>query len=206
VDLAFTITSSGATLFTNFDDPLKLAASAFTAEEERKCASPIYYSLPNDIEMVRSAFDCGDDIVRKIGSSRFRILIVAFDPNILEELMKEAGDNNRPVEVIKERGDIEVQRRAQQAGRFVLGLADYVGGLEFDAVVLVGVDIGRVPPARAGATSGSVNFLSYAAHNKLYVAITRARYRVVILGTKERGPSRLLDSAFESKILGRGVL
>src|ERR1019366_7529962 len=40
VDLAFSVTSAGATLFTNFDDPLKLAGSMFTVDEERKCAPP----------------------------------------------------------------------------------------------------------------------------------------------------------------------
>jgi superfamily I DNA/RNA helicase len=78
-----------------------------------------------------------------------------------------------------------------------LSTPDYVGGLEFSAVILVGVDKGRVPPREFMASPGSGAFLSYQAHSRLYVAITRARYRVEILGSAERGPSDLLKTALE---------
>lgn len=38
VDLAFSVTSSGAGLFVNFHDPLAAASSAFTLAEEKKCS------------------------------------------------------------------------------------------------------------------------------------------------------------------------
>jgi hypothetical protein len=136
-----------------------------------------------------------------VGEGSTAVLIVAFDPVLLEQLTKFATAAHKPVEIIKQRGDLEIVRRAQKTGRFVIGLADYVGGLEFDGVVLVGVDNGRVPPTRSESTSESSNFLSYAAHNRLYVAITRAKYRVAILGTDERGPSRLLNTAFANNAL-----
>jgi hypothetical protein len=201
VNLAFAITSSGATLFTNFDDPLKLAASAFIEEEERKSAPPNYYAFPNDDEMVAGAFQRAEALIHELDGSRPDVLIVAFDPLILDKLIKHASQANKPIEVIKERGDVDVIRRALRGGRFVIGLADYVGGLEFAGVIIVGVDGGRVPPTRNHATSESSNFLSYASHNRLYVAITRARYRVDILGTVERGPSQLLKPALQSRAL-----
>ena len=77
----------------------------------------------------------------------------------------------------------------------MLGHVDYVGGLEFTGAILIGVDKGRVPPARGGGHNESQNYLSYASHNRLYVAITRAKYRVEILGVEVRGPSTLLQSA-----------
>jgi superfamily I DNA/RNA helicase len=94
-----------------------------------------------------------------------------------------------------------VIRRAQQTKRFVLSTPDLVGGLEFSGVVLVGVDEGRVPPSRTTDSVESSNFLSYAAHNRLYVAITRAKYRVEVLVAGERGPSSLLLSAVEGGLL-----
>jgi superfamily I DNA/RNA helicase len=105
------------------------------------------------------------------------------------------------VEILKERGDIEVVQRAEKSGRFILSTPEYIGGLEFDAVVLIGVDDGRVPPTKTLDTVDSANFLTYAAHNRLYVSITRARYRVEILGAKDRGLSPLLQSAMASKAL-----
>lgn len=201
VNLAFSITSSGATLFTNFDDPLKLASSVFTEAEERKSSPPIYYSFTNDAEMVAGAFRRAEQIVGELQGTRSDVLIVAFDQTVFDSLMKVAASANKPVEIIKERGDVDVVRRAEKSGRFVLGMVDYVGGLEFGASVLVGVDHGRVPPTRDHSTSESASFLSYAFHSKLYVAITRAKFRVEILGTKDRGPSKLLGMAFRSNVL-----
>ena len=201
VNLAFTITASGATLFTNFDNPLKLAASAFTDEQERKSGPPTYFACPNDEAMISAAFTHAEAMMKDTDSSRHEVLIVAFDQYVMERLSRAANDLHKPVEMITRRGDSDVVRRAEKSGRYVLGLADYVGGLEFNGVVLVGVDHGRVPPARDNASGESTNFLSYAAHSRLYVAITRARYRVIILGTSERGPSKLLKPAFANRTL-----
>jgi hypothetical protein len=204
VNLAFSVTSSGATLFTNFENPLTFASSAFTEEQERRSAPPEYFSYPHDDDMTKGAFTHAEEMVRSVEGSKHDILIVAFDPTVLEMLVRYANLTNKPIEVISRRGDIEVVKRAQKAGRFVLGLADYVGGLEFCGVVLVGVDNGRLPPTRTQATADSLNFLSYASHGRLYVAIMRAKYRVDILGTDQRGPSRLLIPAFENGALVDG--
>ena len=110
----------------------------------------------------------------------------------------------KPVELIKRRGDTDAVRRAQRSRRCVLSTPDYIGGLEFDGVILIGVDEGRVPPTKTKESIDSLNFLSYASHNRLYVAITRARYRVEVLVVKERGPSALLRSAIASNILQPG--
>ncbi|MGF6159157.1 hypothetical protein M2267_004425 [Ensifer sp. KUDG1] len=90
---------------------------------------------------------------------------------------------------------------ASASGQFVIGHADYVGGLEFSAVILVGVDNGRVPPLGEDLVESSKHFLSYAAHNRLYVAVSRAKYRVEILGEKARGPSKLLLPAINANLL-----
>lgn len=196
VNFAFAITSSGATLFTNFEDPLRLAASTFTDNEERKSSIPNYHSCPTDVAMISESFAMAEKLTRDLDCSRHEILIAIFDPVLMEEFIREANLANKPVEIITRRGDIEVIKRAERGGRFVIGLADYVGGLEFDAVVLVGVDHGRVPPARNQTSSESSNFLSYSAHSRLYVSITRAKYRVEVFGANDRGPSRLLSPAF----------
>jgi superfamily I DNA/RNA helicase len=129
-------------------------------------------------------------------SSRGDIAIVLFSDELFHAMVKLANEHNKPVELLKHRGDYEVVRRAQTNGRFVLSLADYVGGLEFDGVVLVGVDEGRVPPFAEAHHAQSRAYMSFASHNRLYVAITRARYQVTVLGVKERGSSKILKAAF----------
>lgn len=201
VNLAFSVTSSGATLFTNFDDPLAVASSAFTEEEEEKCAHPAYKLLPNDEQMIDCAFTLADNITSQMRSTRGDVGIVVFDNQLFASAEKIARAGNKPVEVIKHRGDMELVRRARNSQRFVLSTADYVGGLEFDAVILVGVDKGRVPPKISHDTPDSNNYVSYATHQRLYVAITRARYRIVVLGINAHGYSDVFQNAIVSKII-----
>jgi superfamily I DNA/RNA helicase len=203
VNLAFTITSSGANLFTNFEDPLLRAHSNMSFEEEKKAKTPSYRDFATDEAMIENAFIIADEMRSMMGTSRGEIAIIAFTEELFAKLQREATERGKPIEILKQRSDNEVAKRAKTTGRFILSLPDYVGGLEFDGVVLVGVDEGRVPPMLTSQRSESKAYMSYSAHNRLYVAISRARYRVVILGTKERGASLLLGAALASKALLR---
>jgi superfamily I DNA/RNA helicase len=200
VNLAFSVTSSGATLFANFEDPLKLAQSSFTEDEEKKSRPPEMRLYPNDESMVSEVFQLAEELSHEMNVDRAAVAIVAFSDEIFGSLREIAASLHKPVEILRRWGDVEVIRQAKQFKRFVLGTADYIGGLEFDAVILVGVDAGRVPPTGM-VTEDSRNFVTFASLSRLYVAITRARYRVIILGTQERGPSTLLSNALASKAL-----
>jgi hypothetical protein len=201
VNLAFSITSSGASLFTNFDDPLKLAHSGMSFEEEKRAKMPVYREVANDVSMVSEAFVVADRMKEEVGSTRGDIAIIAADEILFNELVRFGGEANKPFEVLKERGDQEVARRARETGRYVISMPDYVGGLEFDGVVLVGVDEGRMPPYSSSSRAESKAYVNYAAHNRLYVAISRARYQVAMLGSAERGSSPILSAAFASGTL-----
>lgn len=203
VSLAFSVTSSGATLFTNFQDPVAAASSAFTFEEEKKCQIPRYWLLNTDEHMLKKAFSLADDLCSDLNCARADIAIVAFSDNLFAEAERYAKSINKPFETIKRRGDFDVVKQAKQRGRYILTTADYVGGLEFSGVVLIGVDRDRVPPRPSDAHSESLNFLSYASHQRLYVAITRARYRVEIMGLQTRGESTLLGTAIACSLINK---
>jgi hypothetical protein len=118
---------------------------------------------------------------------------------------RRAEEQNKPLEILKHRGDLEVVQRARATGRFVLTLADYVGGLEFDGVVLVGVDEGRVPEWTERQHAQSRAYMNFAAHNRLYVAVTRVRYQIAVLGLQERGPSPIAFDVFGSLARGGNI-
>ena len=200
VDLAFSVVASGATLFTNFENPLMLATSGFTEAEERLAAEPVYRQYPNDSAMIEAAFDRVDAIRSEIDCRRAEVLIVSLDREITLALENFAQERKKPLVVLKRRGDVQAVSAAREAGQYVVGHADYVGGLEFQAVIVVGTDAGRLPPTKGADNENSRNYLSYASHNRLYVAISRARLRVELLGEKSRGPSPLLHSALEKKL------
>ncbi|WP_080315494.1 UvrD-helicase domain-containing protein [Burkholderia pseudomallei] len=201
VNLAFSVTSSGATLFTNFHNPLTSAISAFTAEDERRTAKPILIQYPSDDAMLAAAFARADAMAKLMDVSKADVVIIAFGNEIFSAMQGLVRSEHKPVEVVKSRGDQETVNKARVAGRFVLTAPEFVGGLEFAGAVLVGVDSGRVPPRGGDSYEDSQNFLSYASHQRVYVALTRARFRVEILGTKARGLSPLLSSAVEADLL-----
>ena len=145
VNLAFCVTSSGATLFSNFDNPLRSSASTFTVADERQCAFPQYFDCVNDEALIRASYSRAESMVAALQRGRSGVAIVVFDPNLLSDMRRHAVSVNKPVEVIDRRGDVEAVRRAGRAGRFILCAPDYVGGLEFGGAVLVGIDVGRVP-------------------------------------------------------------
>lgn len=202
VNLAFAILSSGATLFTNFDNPMEAAASGFTEVEERLCALPIYYHVTNDQALIAGAFERAEALQREMSCRRSDILIVSLSNQIVTDLAEYSRSRNKPTLLLTKRGDASAVGAARESAQWVLGHADFVGGLEFLAVIVVGVDGGRVPPTSDRENFSSKSFLSYVSHNRLYVAISRARYRVELLGEKARAPSRLVTSAIETGLLG----
>ena len=201
VDLAFFIVSSGATLFTNFENPLVAASSGFTELDERKSRRPIYRCAQNEVALIELAFERADALQRELGCKRGEVLIVATDDDVVRKLVEFAEANAKPVRALARRGDAHAVEAALVAGQYVIGHADYVGGLEFQAVILVGVDHGRVPPLDGQESESGKHFLSYSAHNRLYVAVTRAKYRVEVLGEKPRGMSRVMKPAVDQGLL-----
>ena len=201
INLACSVTSSGATLFTNFDDPMRLIDEAFTLDEESKSEVPTAIGIANDEQLIIEAFSQADNMAKQMSVPRSEILVVPFSESLLHNFEKYVSERNKPAEMLKRRSDVESVNKAKKAGRYVLGAPDFVGGLEFSGVVLVGVDKGRVPPSPTLNEDVSQHYLSYAAHNRLYVAITRAKYRVAVLFSSQRGLSPIFDNALKHKWL-----
>ena len=74
-----------------------------------------------------------------------------------------------------------------------------INGLEFHAVVLLGVDEGRLPQT-TGTGDISQHFLKYSAYNMLYLS-SRAKYRVTIMGSELKGESSCLEHAIKAETI-----
>ncbi|WP_417583857.1 UvrD-helicase domain-containing protein [Pelagibacterium sp.] len=203
VNLAFSVVSSAATLFENFDNPLDMASSGFTADEEALSRRPTYLEYGSEQDMIAGAFSIAESFVSDMGCRRSDLLIVCLDDALLDQLRKYTEEKNKPISILTRRGDLQAVEQARKSGHFVLGHSDYVGGLEFFGVVIVGVDEGRVPYKSPNDSESSKRYLSYISHNRLYVAITRAKYRVAVLGEQSRGPSKLIEPAIYAGVLER---
>lgn len=201
VKLAEAVTSAGATLFTTFENPLLDVTSILLAADESLAKVPVYWKCANDTEMCRSIARRVKEICGNLKCRPSDVLIIAMTEGLLP-MVRDAlqVEGKKYVEILR-RGDLEAVRRGEKEGAVIVSHPDFVGGLEFKAVVIVGVDEGRVPPTEGAIKAESRHFLEFKACNRLYVAISRARLVVELLFSNERGPSKLLDHAIATEVL-----
>ncbi|MBI9011708.1 MAG: UvrD-helicase domain-containing protein [Clostridiales bacterium] len=195
-DLAMSITSSGSNLFRNFINPYKNSVSGIVDSGGVYNSKPSYLLLDNDLSMINYAINQVEVIVNMLKTSVSNIALIPFSDRILGKLEIESIKKGIKYEVLKSRGDLRGKIKAEKEKRFIISSPEYIAGLEFDAVILLGVDSGRVPPINVSEISKS--YLKYSAYNKLYISITRARYLVNILGAKEYGQSECLEYSIET--------
>ncbi|MBE3692775.1 UvrD-helicase domain-containing protein [Vibrio parahaemolyticus] len=197
--LASMITSSGTSLFTNFVDPLAHASEIQDYLQEYIPEYILYDE--SSLSLHQKAISLANSVQSELNCMKHRIVIIYFDRLLFDEAKDEFNRTNKTVSCLLERGDIEVIEQAKRKNDFVLAMADYVGGLEFDAVILVGVDKGRLPREDRAISSTSKTFQNYTAHNRMYVAITRATKVVKVLGDSRRGDSPILSCALKENAI-----
>ena len=201
VNLAFNVLSSNVSLFSHFENPLDCCSSSFTVEEEKKCKRSSYSLYSSDEDMVIQAIAEAEEycVEKKIRKSD--VLIVVTDDFLLNShVVKYLRDSNKPFVELQSRNDYNNVAKAKSSNKFIVSGIDYVGGLEFDAVFILGVDKGCVPP-RNNAKDGNYQFTNFAWHNRMYVAISRAKYYLAMFGNSVNGASPVLESAIANKIL-----
>lgn len=192
-ELCASITASGAMLFQNFVNPYVEYQSGFTAKEEALCDVPKLLQYSGDREMMDSIGEHVRRLVNKYKCQPNEIGVIFLD----ESLINLWGD-------ISQLGGYDINwllsRNTGEAGdrrKVVVTTPDYINGLEFKAVILPGIDQGRVPSE--GIVDISKNFLRYSALNKLYLACSRAQYSVLMLNSGTHRISDCLSHAIENE-------
>jgi hypothetical protein len=201
VRLAEAVTSSAATLFTTFENPLVGVASVISSEDEVSAENAVYWRCQNDDDMCRLTSRRVKEIGNRLKCPPSEILVVAMHEALLPRIIEAFDSAGRKYVQITQRGDLEGVRRGEREGAVILALPDYVGGLEFTGVLIVGVDEGRVPPTDGAVSVESRHFVEFKACNRLYVAISRARLAVEMFMSIQRGPSHLLEQAISRKVI-----
>lgn len=197
VRLAEAITSAGATLFTTFENPLHNASSIITADDEDLSDDPILWRCSNDRKMIERIVMSVKSIRNSLKCPSNEIAVVVMTDELLPSVIEGLKEDKISHAVLVQRADLEVVKKAGKENAVIVSHPDYVGGLEFKAVCIVGVDSGRVPPSNGSVLDDSRHFLEFKACNRLYVAISRARIAVEMAYSLERGRSHLLDHAVE---------
>lgn len=201
IKLAFTILSDGSGFFTTLENPLNDSESSFTQVDEARCSHPEWVTYVDDASVINSVFKEVDALAESVGSSKSKICIIPCNEILLSELRRFVVETNKPCEFILKRGDTASQKKGERGGKYLVAGIDYVGGLEFDGVVIVGCDKGHFPSSDE-RTATARHFIKHASYNRLYVAITRAKFGITIIGSSSRGISEILTPALDNGSLG----
>lgn len=129
--------------------------------------------------------------IRDLRSSNTRqIAVICYADAYWRQLEVVLSNADLPFQIIRERGAkfpidqplVSLVKPAQ------------VGGQEFDAVILVGLEAGLVPPVVID-NQPLATAVEQQAIRDMYLGITRARYRVVFAISKGNMPNRLVELA-----------
>lgn len=201
-DLCAAISAAGALMFqSHYKNPYNTAMSGFTENEEKLCTKPKVIMYDNDDEMIASLKTHMDQCKKDFTCKNSDIALIAFDdvffsPKVIEELSKLLNKN---ITIVNNRQTSK--NSADKSNDDVLLFDPYnINGLEFKCVILLGVDEGRVPQCN-GVNDISENYIRYIAFNQLYLASSRAKYRLILLGNKLYGVSSCLQYPIGNKLI-----
>lgn len=200
INLASCVLASGATLFQELENPLAESMTGHTSLIEDKCCVPYIITKQNASEVYRASFSFVDHIAQELDISKSDVLIVPCTDQVFKELKNFAESNDKEYISIERRGDNLAVEAAATNNLYVIGGMDYIGGLEFSVVVIVGADSDKFPE-QSTYSGESLHFINYSSFNKLYVAITRAKYQIVFIAEKTQKISPLLETAVTEGLL-----
>jgi hypothetical protein len=138
--------------------------------------------------------------VRALRSENIRqIAVIVHSDSYWTEVTTRLVGSDLPVRVLSTRGE----RMESRAPLVAVSRPDHIGGQEFDAAILVGVEQGKVPP-RVEANEALAAAMEQRALRELYLSLTRARYRVIVANSAGSAPSPLLADAIGSGLIDSG--
>lgn len=201
-DFCAAIAASGVMMFNeNFSNPYSTTPKGYAQneEEERKSKIPFLYLYDNDEDMLNSLSKHINNITKALQCKPWDIAIIAFDSKFcsadgIENIRLKTGMDFQLLT------DAQRSTSGKKANGYVIASPYDINGLEFQAVILIGVDEGRVPQT-TGTSDISQHFIKYSAYNLLYLAASRAKYRLIILGNQLKGISSCLIHSIETKYL-----
>lgn len=135
--------------------------------------------------------------VRELRKANTRqIAVICYSDAYYSDLEKCLSVAELPFQVITERG----AKLPNDQPLVSLVKPSLVGGQEFDAAILVGLESGLVPPLIADNLALS-HAVEQQAIRDIYLGITRARYRVMVAISKGNLPNKLIQQARDAGLL-----
>ena len=137
--------------------------------------------------------------IRELRKSNVRrVAVVCHVEQYWSKLQGELEKAGLPVRVLERRGE----RLGGTQPIVVLSRPAHVGGQEFDAVLLVGLEAGLVPP-RVVDNEALAAAVEQQALREIYLAVTRARFQVGIIIAAGMSATKIIADAEKALLIRR---
>lgn len=180
-----------------FLSPIRVP-NALTSPRVDVTKKPIAFEFQTQIDMMEAVLEIAEDMVSRLNCRRSEILIVLMHEGLDSEMPQRLASRS---EMLTMRTDLDCEHRARKLNHFVIGKPEYLHGLDFMSVILVGVSSDEIPQLehnQIGAGAAAI-FETQRVIDLLYIALTRARTEASILYVKS--PSFLLNNAFDNNLI-----
>lgn len=188
--LARDLIARSSLVFSEFDGTNE--RSAMTGAELKRCSVPRIVHAVGSEGVVAATRRERDDLRDR---NYQRIGVIVFDQAVWDGLKNSLENVPGGVQIVRERG--ELRAALPRSGTFLM-TPENCGGLEFDAVILVGVDEGIVPPSISNLSPHGYLSLEEEAYKELYTAVTRAKYQLALVTNRRKGMSPLVRASLGS--------
>lgn len=125
-----------------------------------------------------------------------QIAVICHAEQYWDGLLNQLRASTEPIVVVEQRGE----KLPSNQPLLVLARPAHVGGQEFDAVILVGLEQGLVPPRVVGndALAAAVEQQAY---REMYLSITRARFQLLVMLSHDASPTAALQDAAKQGLI-----
>ena len=192
--LAFFVIQRSTNLFSSDFPDFTSIESFHTPAKDKKFGKP---SLEKEAIDSR---DFGRFILRRVREMRAdnirQIAIISHTENYWAEIEGELSKSDLPFQVLRERGEkIKTDQPV-----VVLCRPAQVGGQEFDAVIIVGLEKGALTVKENPALESAIEQQMI---RETYLSITRARYKVIFAISKSATENEILGDAITANLINK---
>lgn len=199
VDLAFYVIQQTTDLFGPDFPDFKRVEVGLSASQKALAAPPVI------VECNEEAKSFGRFLVKTVQKLRAKnirqIAVVCHGETYWEDLRSEFLASQLPLHVLTQRGE----RLTPDQPLVVLSRPNFIGGQEFDAVVLVGLEQGLVPP-RIVDNPALAAAIEQQVLREMYLSITRARTRLIVAINQGAMPNNIIEGARAQSLLSSGTI
>jgi superfamily I DNA/RNA helicase len=198
VDLSFYIIQQTTDLFSaDFPDFEKIEQGMVPSD----------HALANSPTIVRCSEDqknFGKFIVKQVQKHRSdnlrQVAVICHAESYWSEILQALNQSQLPIHIVQQRGE----KITPDQPLVILSRPSFVGGQEFDAVLSVGLEQGVVPP-RIVDNPTLAAAVEQQVLREMYLSITRARYRYVVLLNRGTISNSIIASAQANSLISYPV-